>query len=81
MRMTLSIDDNVMDRARAVAVKLRAPFRTIINEALRDGLDQVEQPEKHRHYKTEPHAMGLRPGLNLDNIHELLAQIEGEDSR
>ena len=81
MRTTLSIDDDVMDRARAVAAKLRTPFRTIVNEALRAGLDQVEQPAKHRRYKTKPHAMGLRHGRNIDNIQELLAQIEGEDSR
>ena len=81
MRTTLSIDDDVMDRARAVAAKLRTPFRTIVNEALRAGLDQVEQPAKHHRYKTKPHAMGLRRGRNIDNIQELLAQIEGEDSR
>ncbi|MEA3429184.1 MAG: type II toxin-antitoxin system VapB family antitoxin [Thermodesulfobacteriota bacterium] len=81
MRTTLSIDDDVMDRARALATKLRTPFRTIVNEALRAGLDQVEQPAKHRRYKTKPNAMGLRPGRNIDNIQELLAQIEGEDSR
>ena len=81
MRTTLSIDDDVMDRARALATILRTPFRTVVNEALRAGLDQVEQPAKHRHYKTKPHAMGLRPGRNINNIQELLAQIEGEDSR
>ncbi len=81
MRTTLSIDDDVMDRARAIAAKLRIPFRTIVNEALRAGLDQVEQPAKHRRYKTKPHVMGLRQGRNLDNIQELLAQIEGEDAR
>ena len=81
MRTTLSIDDDVMDRARAIAAKLRIPFRTIVNEALRSGLDQVERPAKQRCYKTKPHPMGLRDGRNLDNIQELLAQIEGEDSR
>ncbi|MGO9570991.1 MAG: DUF2191 domain-containing protein [Desulfomonilaceae bacterium] len=81
MRTTLSIDDDVMDRARAVAAKLRSPFRTIVNEALRAGLDLVEKPAKQRRYETEPHAMGLRSGRNIDNIQELLAQIEGEDSR
>jgi hypothetical protein len=81
MRTTLAIDDDVLDRARAVAAKLHKPFRMIVNEALRAGLDQVERPTKHRRYKTEPHAMGLRSGRNLDNIQELLAQIEGEDSR
>ena len=81
MRTTLSIDDDVLDRARVIAAELRRPFRTIVNEALRAGLDQVEQPTRQRRYKTEPHAMGLRSGRNLDNIQELLAQIEGEDCR
>ncbi|MEW6348268.1 MAG: DUF2191 domain-containing protein [Thermodesulfobacteriota bacterium] len=81
MRITVSVDDDVIERARAVAVKLRKPFREIVNEALRAGLDQVEQPAKQRCYTTEPHAMGILPGRNLDNIQELLAQIEGEDSR
>ncbi len=70
-----------MERARAVAAKLRTPFKAIVNEALRAGLDQVEKPAKQRRYKTKPHEMGLRYGHNLDNIQELLAQIEGEDSR
>lgn len=81
MRTTLTLDDDVIERARGLATELRKPFRTIVNEALRAGLDQVEQPSKQRRYKTEPHAMGLRPGRNLDNIQELLAQIEGEDAR
>ncbi|MEW6140348.1 MAG: type II toxin-antitoxin system VapB family antitoxin [Thermodesulfobacteriota bacterium] len=81
MRTTLSIDEDVIDRAKELAAKLGKPFRAIVNEALRAGLDRVEQPAKQRDYRTEPHAMGLRPGRNLDNIQELLAQIEGEDSR
>lgn len=81
MRTTLTIDDDVMERARAVATKLRTPFKVVVNQALRAGLDQVEQPAKQQPYKTKPHKMGLRHGRNLDNIHELLAQIEGEDYR
>ena len=81
MRTTLSIDDDVLERARAIAARLRTPFRRVVNEALRAGLDKVEQPGQQCPYRTEPHAMGLRPGRNLDNIQELLAQIEGEDSR
>jgi len=81
MRTTLSIDDDVLERARAISAKLSRPFKTVVNEALRVGLEQVEKPAERRPYKTEPHAMGLRPGRNIDNIQELLAQIEGEDSR
>lgn len=81
MRTTLSIDDDVMERARDIAAKLGTPFKAVVNEALRAGLDHLEKPAKCRPYKTEPHAMGLRSGRNIDNIQELLAQIEGEDSR
>jgi hypothetical protein len=81
MRTTLTIDDDVLDRARALAAKLHTPFRTVVNEALRAGLAQVEEPAKQRPYKTRPHAMGLYVGRNLDNIQELLAHVEGDNFR
>lgn len=80
MRTTLS-DDDVIERALALAAKLNIPFKTIVNEALRTGLDRVEPPARQRQYKTKPHKMGLRHGHNLYNMQELLAQIEGEDFR
>jgi hypothetical protein len=79
MRTTLTIDDDVLERARAVSAKLHTPLKKVVNEALRAGLDRIEDPAQKRSYRTQPHAMGLRPGRNLDNIGELLAQIEGED--
>jgi hypothetical protein len=81
MRTTLTIDDDILDKAKSVAVKLHAPFRRVINEALRAGLQTVEEPPQIRSYHTHPHKMGLKVGRNLDNIQELLAQIEGEDHR
>ena len=81
MRTTLPIDDDVLDRARLLAVKLNRSFRAVINEALREGLDLVEEPAKRRPYKTKPHRMGLLPGRDIDNIQELLAHAEGEAFR
>jgi len=81
MRTTLVIDDDVLDRARSVAVRLHEPFRRVVNEALRAGLQTVEEPARCRPYHTKPHGMGLRAGRNLDSIQDLLAQIEGEDHR
>ena len=82
MRTTLTLDDDVLDKARALAAKLHTPFRRVVNEALRAGLQTVEEPPKSRPYVTHPHhKMGLKAGMNLDNIQELLAQVEGEDHR
>jgi len=82
MRTTLALDEDVHDRARAVASRLKKPFRAVVNEALRVGLRLLgEKPADHRPYRTEPRPMGLREGYALDNIQELLAQAEGEDAR
>lgn len=81
MRTTLTIDDDVLDQARALAKKLNTPFRRVINDALRAGLEAVEAPASSRPYRTEPHNMGVKAGMSLDNIQELLAQAEGEEGR
>jgi len=77
----MTIDDDVLEKARSVARRLRTPFRRVVNEALRAGLHSVQQPAEQRPYHTQPHKLGLKAGRNLDNIQELLAQVEGEDHR
>ena len=79
VRTTLTLDPDVAAKARRGAARLGKPFKTVINSALRIGLDQVLNPPKAKPYRTKPHSMGLRPGLNFDNIGELLTQIEGEN--
>jgi hypothetical protein len=81
MRTTLTIDDDVLDRARAMAARQRSPFRRVVNEALRIGLQTVEASATSRPYHTRPHKLGLKAGRSLDNIQELIAQIEGEEYR
>jgi hypothetical protein len=81
MRTTLTLDDDVLEHARTVACKLRLPFRTVVNEALRMGLKEVARPAMQRPYRMVPHDMGLRTGYSLDNVADLLAHAEGEDFR
>jgi hypothetical protein len=81
MRTTLTMDDDVLDRARAIAAALRVPFRRVVNEALRAGLQTLEAVPRTRAYHTSPHEMGLKAGRNLDNIQALLSQVEGEGHR
>ncbi|MBI5014219.1 MAG: type II toxin-antitoxin system VapB family antitoxin [Deltaproteobacteria bacterium] len=81
MRTTLSLDDDVIDKARQVAAKRSTSFRSVVNEALRVGLEEVEKSTRRRPYRTKPHDMGLRPGYDLDNVQELIAHAEGENFR
>lgn len=75
----MTLDPDVAAKAKKGAAKLRKPFRKIVNDALRIGLDQVLKPVPARRYRTKPRPLGLRPGLSYDNVAELLARAEGED--
>lgn len=77
----MTLDDDVLDRARSLAGRMRTPFRLVVNEALRAGLRVVEEPPRSRPYHTKPGKLGLKAGRNLDNIQELIAQVEGEAHR
>lgn len=77
----MTLDEDVAQKTKELALKLEKPFKVVLNEALRRGLDQVEKPQKSYPYRTIPHEMGLHEGYNLDNIQELISQAEGEDSR
>ena len=68
-------------KAKRGAARLGQPFKTVINSALRIGLDQVLNPPPAKPYRTKAVPMGLKKGFNYDHIGELLAQLEGEDCR
>ena len=78
MRTTLTLDPDVAAKARKGAARLGRPFKEIVNEALRLGLDQVLSPPAAKPYRTKPRPLGLQRGFSYDNIGELLARAEGE---
>ena len=81
MRTTLRLDDDVIQKAKKAAAKSGRPFRHVVNEALRAGLDVISLPGEAIPYETKPRKMGIKDGKNLDNVQELLAHLEGEDAR
>lgn len=81
MRTTLTLDHDVIEKARRMSFDREESFKTIVNEALRVGLAQLSTLSRRAPYRTRPHRMGLRAGYSLDNVAELLAEIEGENTR
>lgn len=78
MRTTLTIDPDIAAKARRAVLQTGLPFKAVINQALRVGLEEVLSPQAIRPYRTKPRPMGLKVGFSYDNISELLAVTEGE---
>ena len=82
MRTTLTLDDDVAVRLKA-AVKTRGrPFKAVVNEALRAGLQAMEKRRPARKpYQTSGFNLGPSLVGSLDNIEEVVTRGEGEPHR
>jgi hypothetical protein len=77
MRTTLTLDDDVAAKLDADARRSGRSFKETVNHYLRLGLNARKQTKPAKPFKVQARAMGLRPGLSLDNIGELIERIEG----
>jgi hypothetical protein len=77
VRTTLTLDDDVAAKLRAEARKSGAPFKQIVNDCLRVGLNTRSKTASAPPFKVKARPLGLRPGFSYDNVWELIEQIEG----
>ena len=77
MRTTITLERDVA--ARLERLKKTRPFKDLVNDALRAGLDELErrQKKKVRHYSLKP-VKGEPLRTDLDNVAELIAEVEGD---
>jgi hypothetical protein len=81
VRTTLTLDDDVAVKLKAVARLSGRPFKDVVNEALRRGLVTV-RPSPREPFRVRTRSLGgLRPGFEIDDIGELLERVEGPRHR
>ena len=82
MRTTITLDDDVAARLKAAVRRHRKPFKALVNEAIRGGLDALERPRPARQpFSTTGFDLGPSLVGSLDNVEEVLARVEGEAHR
>ena len=78
MRTTLTLDDDVAAKLVAVGRKSGRPFKTVVNETLRRGLQDAQAARQSPPFVVDAQRMGpLKPGVSLDRIFALLEDIDG----
>ncbi len=77
MRITLTLDDDIYAKLEAKVRGSGCPLERLVNEYLRRAVT-IRCPAKPvKPFVVRARALGLRPGLDYDNIGEMLEQIEG----
>ncbi len=75
-RTTLTLDDDVAAGLKRAVRATGRPFRSVVNDALRAGLEaEASQPPVP--FTVTPFDLGLREGFEIDSISELIERLEG----
>jgi predicted transcriptional regulator len=80
-RTTLTLEDDVMARLREEARRSGRPFKTVVNEAIRAGLGRRAERLAAASFNVRARDLGVRPGVDLDDIEGLLDRLEGPTRR
>jgi len=81
MRTTLTLDDDLISKINAEMKRSGKSFKETVNDFLRVGISTRRELRSSDSFKVKARDMGVRPGLNYDNIGELLEEIEGPAHR
>jgi len=76
MRTTLTVDNDLLDKARKAAERQRKPVKTIINDALRLGLEKM-RTDTPKPYILKPRKLSRHASLLDAKINDLLEHAEG----
>ena len=79
-RTTLTLDDDVASAIGREVRRSGRPVKAVVNEALRAGLERREKAPRER-FRVEPFDLGLREGVELDDVSGLLERTEGPEHR
>ncbi len=77
MRTTVTLDDDLFAKLKDDAHERGVPFKTAINEAVREGLRRPAPPVEP--YRVPARDLGTLPGVNLDKALQIAWQMEDEE--
>jgi len=79
MRVTLTLDEDVAAHVRQIQQRRKSSFREVVNDALRRGLQELDQPSTPRkRFRVKTFDAGRCLIGNVDDVSETLALGEGE---
>jgi predicted transcriptional regulator len=78
MRTTITLDDDVAEKLQSEMRRRRTTnFKETLNDVLRRGLLARRGLAATKPFKVRARRLGNKPGLNYDNVGELLEHLEG----
>ena len=76
MRTTLTLEDEVYRKLKFETRRTGRPLKEVVNEHLRRSLVAPKSPARRTQFRVDARPMGIRPGVDLSNIEQLLDELD-----
>ena len=76
----MTLDRDVAEALEREKRRTGKGLKTTINEALRRGLRVAGRAPRPPRFEVQPHAFGVKPGVDLDRINQLVDELGAEDA-
>ena len=80
VRTTLTLDRDVADALAKEMRRTRKGLKAVVNDALRRALRLGGKVPRAPRFAVRPHAFGVRPGIDLDRMNQLVDELEVDDA-
>jgi hypothetical protein len=80
VRTTLTLERDVAERLKQEMRRTGKGLKATLNEALRRGLQMSGARAPRRRFGVEPHAFGVKPGIDLNRINQLVDELDVEET-
>ncbi len=80
VRTTLTLERDVAERLKKEMRRTGKGLKALVNDALRRGLRMPGQPARQPHFMVQPQALGVRPGIDLDRMNQLVDELEAVEA-
>jgi hypothetical protein len=80
-RTTVTLEDDVVAKLRDESRRTGRSFKVVVNDAIRAGLGNRAARLATGSFQVRAQDLGVRPGVDLDDIEGLLDIVEGPARR
>lgn len=76
MRTTLTLDRDVAEGLKKEMRRTGQGLKATLNEVVRRGLRTGARPPRRERFEVQPHAFGVRPGVDLERVNQLVDELD-----
>ena len=80
VRTTLTLERDVAERLKKEMRRTGKGLKALVNDALRRGLSMAGRPVRPPPFEVQPQALGVRPGIDLDRMNQLVDELEAAEA-